>query len=138
MNTIRTALLVSVFCVSACGAPDPTAPHATLAPAFARNDGHGQVVGMTVAPSDLSLTVGQAATLTATYTDRKGNPFAAANAPVTYWGCAPQETCFGVVRLLPSNGGGSVQVTGLASGSVTVWASDGLGHWANVAVTVTP
>jgi hypothetical protein len=150
MNTIRTALLVSVFFVSACAdapvQPRTVTPPDHLAAAAARkkppkvNVADEPVISIT--PAGFTLSVGQPALATIVYTQ----PLPA-NFLMFFWGCLPQPSCYEVVQIYPTPGtgivgdpiaGGTATVTGLAPGSVSLYASDGLGAWAFVDVTVTP
>jgi hypothetical protein len=125
--------------IAACADPAVTpltAPAA--APSLARTAGPP----LTVSPASLTLAVGETATVAITY---NVSPVPH-NFIAFFWGCVPNG-CYSVVQILPSwgsgkrrdpAGGATAQITGLAPGTADVWASDGLGAWATVPVTVRP
>ena len=117
---------------------------------FARgsNNGGGKGTGttaeqprMAISPTELSLAVGQQATVAVTYWDNRGGIIPVTDSKPTYYGCRKvvetDPDCWSIVSIVP---GGSnnreAAVTGKARGTVQLYAADGLGTWVSSLVTV--
>ena len=119
--------------------------------AFARNSGgNGGGKGpsttveqptMAINPTTLSLAVGAQFTVQVTYWDRRGSVIPTTDEKLVYYGCTKvlesDADCYSVIKILPLLPyGRSAQITGMAPGTVKLWASDGLGTWVTSIVTV--
>ena len=96
---------------------------------------------MAISPTQLTIAVGQQAIVSVTYWDSRGNIIPVTNDKPSYYGCRKlvdtDPDCWSIVSIVP---GGSnnrqATVIGNARGTVTVYASDGLGTWVTSLVTV--
>jgi hypothetical protein len=134
-----------ILAASTLAACDRTPTGNTSDASFARGgNGGGKGTGttadqprMAISPTQLSLAVGQQATVAVTYWDKAGNVIPVTDTKPTYYGCRPDPDCWSIVMIVP---GGSnnrqATVTGKAPGTVEVYAADGLGTWVTSLVTV--
>jgi len=146
-------IILTVSTLAACDrAPTDNSPGASInspRASFARGgNGGGKGQGtasdqpqMAISPTQMALVVGQQAIVAVTYWDNRGNIIPVTDDKATYYGCRKvldtDPDCWSVVSIVP---GGSnnrqATVIGKASGTVQVYAADGLGTWVTSLVTV--
>lgn len=139
-----TAFVLALLSSTACDRPMATEA------SFARGSNNGNGKGpnttteqpkVTISPTQLTLSVGEQGIVTATLYDKKGNAIPVTEGTGSFFGClklaASDPDCRSIISILPGGiNNERATLTGLAPGTVEVYAGDGSGVWASSIVTV--
>lgn len=146
-GVLAQAGTVAVFALTTLAACDRGVPtEASFARSSTNGNGKGpsttaELPKVALSPTQLSLTVGQKGIVTVTFRDNKGNVIPVTDGTGAFFGCRKlvdtDPECRSIISILPGGINNELAtITGVAPGTVEVYAGDGSGIWATSLVTV--